>query len=74
MAPLTVSVLLPAGQMVVLADVVSVGLGAMVADTVLLFVHPLLSVPVTVYVVLATGVAVTMAEEAVLRLAEGAQV
>lgn len=68
------SVLLPAGQMVVLAEAVMVGFGAMVTETVALLMQPPALVPVTVYTVLASGVADTTAPLGEFNVAAGVQV
>jgi hypothetical protein len=59
--PFAVSVVLSPSQMIGLdADEVTVGCEPTVTVTVSVLVHPLASVPVTVYVVVAAGVTTTL--------------
>ena len=74
LAPLAVSVDDEPTQMEVgEADTVTDGSGLTVMVTVAVLVHPAEEVPVTVYVVVTVGVAVTEAPVDALRLVEGDQ-
>jgi hypothetical protein len=61
-------------QVVLVDDTVNVGFGLMVTTTVAVFVQPPAVVPVTVYVVVIDGVAVTEVPEVELKPVEGDQV
>ena len=73
LAPLAVNVVLCPVQMVMLGDTVSTGIGLIVTVTCAVAVHPLAS-PVTVYVVVDNGVAVTDEPVVALNAVEGLQV
>ena len=71
-APLAVMLTFPPGQIAGADGVtVIVGLGFTVTVTVAVFVHPLTAVPVTVYVVVTVGDAVTVAHVVQLRPVAG---
>ena len=70
-APLAVKLVLAPVQMLVLEDTVTVGKVFTVIVTVAVFVHPLELVPVTVYVVVVVGLAVTVAPVVELNPVDG---
>jgi hypothetical protein len=74
LAPLTVIVVDAPLQMLVLLLVVSVGFELTVATTVFNVVHPVLAVPIMLYVVVIVGLAITLAPVVALSPAAGLHV
>jgi hypothetical protein len=73
-APEAVSVVLLPLHMATSGDTVTVGLGCTITSTVVVLVHPVKLVPVTVYIVVTAGLAVTVAPVVDDRPAAGLQV
>ena len=73
-APFAVSGVLDPLQIVTAGETVTVGLGLTVTVTVAVLVHPFAAVPVTVYVIVLEGLAVTVAPVVDDKLVEGLQV